>query len=91
MFEKFDCALERHGPICRAGTDAVRLVNGQADGFDDLILDSFAGRWLLQTKKGIPPLAHDLPNEAPLSIYFTAGYSQGPSSINATIARRFDE
>jgi len=38
-----------------AETDALRLVDGSGDGFDDLEVDDFAGRWLVQTRiSGFP-------------------------------------
>lgn len=34
----------------RARTDALRVVDDAGDGFDDLIIEDYAGRWLAQTR-----------------------------------------
>lgn len=36
--------------IRAAETDALRIVDGRGDGFDDLAIDDFAGHWLVETR-----------------------------------------
>ncbi len=45
----FSAACARRLPLPDSGTDALRLVDGAADGLPDIVLESFAGRWLLST------------------------------------------
>lgn len=68
----------RDGP--EGGTDAIRIVDGRADGFDDLEIDDFAGHWLAGTRGDAPPhwlresFSSQLPSllgkHAPVSIYW---------------------
>jgi 23S rRNA (cytosine1962-C5)-methyltransferase len=50
MLDKLLRALELREPLRSPETDALRLVDGPGDGFDDLEVDDFAGRWLVQTR-----------------------------------------
>src|ERR1043166_8567214 len=43
-------ALARREPLREKETDALRIVDGRGDGFEDLEIDDFAGRWLAQTR-----------------------------------------
>src|SRR5688500_3158985 len=54
--EKFTCSLARRSSLRASDTDCLRLIDGAGDGFPDLLLDDFAGRWLAQTRGGdLPP------------------------------------
>ena len=48
--ELFSRAVARRAPLRDGRTDCLRLVDGRGDGFDDLVVDDFAGRWLVQTR-----------------------------------------
>ncbi len=57
MFAGLEHAIAARNPIKRDGldgTDALRLCDGPGDGFPDLVIDDFAGRWLVQTRGGFP-------------------------------------
>src|SRR5437660_9813073 len=45
-----ELALKKREPIRATDTDALRIVDGRGDGFEDLEIDDFAGRWLVQTR-----------------------------------------
>jgi 23S rRNA (cytosine1962-C5)-methyltransferase len=45
----FNRAIARRAKIRGSATNALRLVDADGDGFRDLIIDDFAGRWLVQT------------------------------------------
>lgn len=47
--EKFLVAAEKRRAIRSDQTNAVRLVDGAGDGLPGLIIDDFAGRWIVQT------------------------------------------
>jgi len=47
--QKADAAIARRNAIREDGTDALRLIDGAGDGFPGLILEEFAGRWLVST------------------------------------------
>lgn len=56
--EPFTRALARRSPLRAGDTDCLRLVDGAGDGFGDLTVDDFAGRWLVQTRTAggrVPP------------------------------------
>jgi 23S rRNA (cytosine1962-C5)-methyltransferase len=55
MHELLVESLRRREPIAPPETDALRLVDGAADGFPDLEIDGFAGRWLAATRHPEPP------------------------------------
>ena len=44
-----DAAIKRRNEIRTSGTDALRLIDGAGDGLPGLILEEFAGRWLVST------------------------------------------
>jgi 23S rRNA (cytosine1962-C5)-methyltransferase len=46
----FNRSFARRAPLRTGGTDALRLVDAEGDGFGDLVIDDFAGRWLVQTR-----------------------------------------
>lgn len=48
--EKLNRALQKRAAIRAADTDALRIVEGRGDGFDDLAIDDFAGHWLAETR-----------------------------------------
>ena len=47
--DKIRAAVERRGTIRNDGTNALRLFDGSGDGLSDLMIDDFAGRWIVQT------------------------------------------
>jgi 23S rRNA (cytosine1962-C5)-methyltransferase len=47
--EKIVAAAEKRRRIRTEQTNAVRLVDGSGDDLDGLIIDDFAGRWIIQT------------------------------------------
>lgn len=49
-----DAALARRRPLPDARTDALRLIDGEGDGFPGIELEAFAGRWLLSTRDAAP-------------------------------------
>ena len=60
--DKIEASIARRSGLRSPDTDVCRLVNGVADGLDGLIIDDFAGRWLISTKEGAdsPKLAPGL-------------------------------
>ena len=59
--EKIRCAAEKRRTIRENQTDALRIFDGSGDGLSGLLIDDFAGRWLVQTFDGrAPALDHDL-------------------------------
>ena len=59
---KIEASIARRSGWRSPDTDVCRLVNGAADGLDGLIIDDFAGRWLISIKEGAdsPKLAPGL-------------------------------
>jgi 23S rRNA (cytosine1962-C5)-methyltransferase len=70
----FSAACRRREPIRAGGTDALRLLDGAGDGpgFEGLVIDDFAGRWLVQTHEAEtkPPEWLAAFSPAPKSIYW---------------------
>jgi 23S rRNA (cytosine1962-C5)-methyltransferase len=62
MQGKIEASIARRFGLRSPGTDVCRLVNGAGDGLDPLIIDDFAGRWLISNKEGeaLPKLTPDL-------------------------------
>jgi len=52
---KILAAIEKRHTIDRRQTNALRLVDGPGDRLPDLIIDDFAGRWLVQTLSEAKP------------------------------------
>jgi 23S rRNA (cytosine1962-C5)-methyltransferase len=50
--DKIEAAISRRSGLKSSETDVCRLVNGTGDGLDGLIIDDFAGRWLISSKEG---------------------------------------
>ena len=50
--DKIHAAISRRSGPSTQQTDVRRLVNGAGDGLDGIIIDDFAGRWLLSIKDG---------------------------------------
>jgi 23S rRNA (cytosine1962-C5)-methyltransferase len=80
----FVAAARLRDPVRARGTDALRLLDGTGDGagFSGLIIDDFAGRWLVQMTRpeDRPPAWLRALSPAPASIYWkrlVAG-NQGP-------------
>lgn len=62
-------AAARRAPLRFAESDCYRLVDGAGDGFPNLLIDVFAGRWLLQTRdQDLPAWASTL--TGPRSVYW---------------------
>ena len=57
MRELLESAVTRRAPLLSADTDAVRLIDGAGDRLPGLILETYAGRWLLSTPTGVIPPA----------------------------------
>jgi 23S rRNA (cytosine1962-C5)-methyltransferase len=55
MRDLLEKAVARRAPLLTEETDAVRLIDGAGDGLPGVILETFAGRWLLSTSGAIPP------------------------------------
>ena len=76
--ESFTRALVRRSPLRTNGTDCLRLVDSAGDGFPDLTVDDYAGRWLVQTRGGggglLPWLAGVV---GPRSVYWKRLVDQG--------------
>ncbi|GHC49056.1 class I SAM-dependent rRNA methyltransferase [Roseibacillus persicicus] len=56
-------ALKHRAPLLTAQTNALRLIDGEGDGFPDLFLETYADRWLLSTRHDWllnPSLRHEL-------------------------------
>src|SRR5688500_844703 len=49
MPDPFTTALRNRQPLPNESTDALRLIDGTGDGLPCVILETFAGRWLLST------------------------------------------
>jgi 23S rRNA (cytosine1962-C5)-methyltransferase len=52
MLEKFDLATHFRDAVRKTDTDALRIIDGEGDGFGDLAVDDFAGHWLVETRGG---------------------------------------
>src|SRR5579884_1641087 len=50
MLDRLRCALASREKIRATDTNALRIVDGRGDRFDDLEIDDFAGHWLAQTR-----------------------------------------
>jgi 23S rRNA (cytosine1962-C5)-methyltransferase len=56
MSPLLDAALAKRDPLLTAATDALRLIDGAGDGLPGIVLESYAGRWLVSSTTGtIPP------------------------------------
>jgi 23S rRNA (cytosine1962-C5)-methyltransferase len=56
--DRIRAAVESRGTIRNDGTNALRLFDGSGDGLSDLIIDDFAGRWIVQTMGERMPVIH---------------------------------
>src|ERR1700751_174999 len=68
--DKIEASIARRSGSRSPDTNVCRLVNGTGDGLDGLIIDDFAGRWLISVKEGAEP-----PNLAP-GLGYRALYSK---------------
>lgn len=61
MLEKLCQAIAQPARVAirASGTDALRIVDGPGDGFKDLIVDDFAGNWLVETRGSFPEWLKD--------------------------------
>lgn len=55
MLEKITRALQAREAIRATDTDALRIVDGDGDGFGDVAIDDFADRWLVETRGKVFP------------------------------------
>ena len=46
---KLQSAIDKRASLLGAGTDALRLIDGEGDSLPGLYLDTLAGRWLVST------------------------------------------
>ena len=46
---KLQTAIDKRASLMGAGTDALRLIDGEGDSLPGLYLDTLAGRWLVST------------------------------------------
>ena len=70
MQDKIAASIARRSGLRSPETDVCRLINGAGDGLDGLIIDDFAGRWLISSKEG-----EDLPQLTP-ELGYCALYSK---------------
>jgi 23S rRNA (cytosine1962-C5)-methyltransferase len=70
MQDKIEASIARRSGLRSPDTDVCRLINGAGDGLDGLIIDDFAGRWLISGKEG-----EDLPQLTP-ELGYLALYSK---------------
>jgi len=54
-------SIAKRDKMRSAETNAVRLVNAEGDGISDLIIDDFAGNWLVQTSSKTAPVLPLIP------------------------------
>ncbi|HWB60658.1 MAG TPA: class I SAM-dependent methyltransferase [Chthoniobacteraceae bacterium] len=79
MLDKLAHAIAQpaRAAIRAADTDALRIADGAGDGFKDLIVDDFAGHWLVETRGPFPDWLKDAPQ--PESIHWKQlGGSESP-------------
>jgi 23S rRNA (cytosine1962-C5)-methyltransferase len=70
MRELLESAIARRAALLTAETNALRLIDGAGDGLPGLVLESFAGRWLLSTPTGsIPPAVGEWLRDRGVSCY----------------------
>ena len=50
--DKIEAAISRRSGVRLPETNVRRLVNGPGDDLDGIIIDDFAGRWLISIKEG---------------------------------------
>ena len=56
MRDLLEKSVAKRRSLLTAGTDSARLIDGAGDGLPGLVLDTYAGRWLLSTTTGqVPP------------------------------------
>ena len=55
MQDKIEASIARRSGSRSPETNVCRLVNGTGDGLDGLVIDDFAGRWLISVKEGAEP------------------------------------
>lgn len=67
----FETALARRRGIPSDATNAVRLFDGAGDGLDGVVLETYAGHWLLSTLGGrIPPSMMEWLRAQPAACYW---------------------
>src|SRR5271165_3509093 len=77
--EKILVAAEKRRSIRTAQTNAVRLLDGSGDGLPGLIIDDFAGRWMVQTQDECEPALD--PDLGSISLYWKPMLKAGPTAV----------
>ncbi|MDP3849288.1 MAG: class I SAM-dependent methyltransferase [Luteolibacter sp.] len=71
MRELLDAAVARRASLLARETNCVRLIDGAGDGLAGLVIESFAGRWLVSTTTGgIPPAVCEWLRDQAVSCYW---------------------
>lgn len=70
MLDLLETAVTKRDSLLTAATDALRLIDGAGDGLPGIVLESYAGRWLLSTTTGqIPPPVGEWLRDREVSCY----------------------
>jgi 23S rRNA (cytosine1962-C5)-methyltransferase len=78
--DKIRAAAEKRTTIRNDGTDALRLFDGYGDGLPELVIDDFAGRWIVQTIGELKPVLD--PGVGYRSLYWKPLLKTGKSAPN---------
>lgn len=74
VLQKLQNALTRRDTLRSTKTNALRLVDGVIDGFPEIEIDDFAGRWLISTRREAHPEVQSIAEAAlklgAASVYF---------------------
>jgi 23S rRNA (cytosine1962-C5)-methyltransferase len=71
MRELLDAAVAKRRHLLTDNTDSLRLIDGAGDGLPGVILETFAGRWLLSTTtSSIPPQVREWLRDQGVSCYW---------------------
>ena len=90
--DKIEASIGRRSGFRSPETDVCRLINGAGDGLDRLIIDDFAGRWLISSKEGedLPDLTPELGYRALYSKTLSKNEKLSPAYIRGEpLAARF--
>jgi len=64
VLQKLKDAFARRKALRSSPTNALRLVDGDIDGFPEIEIDDFAGRWLISTRQDDIPRVQDIAKAA---------------------------
>ena len=71
MLHLLQNAVAKRGSLIDSATNAVRLIDGAGDGLPGLILETFAGRWLVSTTGShLPPVVREWLRDQGVSCYW---------------------